>query len=171
MNEVLGSGRKHSIMDMMRLQTDYLSIPARTLVPLLANVTADAPEVERARRLLLEWDYVLHKTSAAAAVYAAWEENLRRNVRELFVPQNARSLIRISFSGTIDRLIAPPAEFGPDPLAGRDNLLVRSLAEAVRTLEQRLGPDPDSWQKLKSSVASVIKYSPNHLLRKKLPSR
>ena len=145
-NEVLGSGRKHSMMDMMRLQTDYLSIPARTLVPLLANVPADAPEVERARRLLLDWDYVLDKTSVAAAVYAAWEGNLRRNVRELFVPEDARSLIRISSSRTRDWLIAPPGEFGPDPLAGRDSLLVRSLAEAVRTLEQRLGPDPDAWQ-------------------------
>ncbi|MCZ6916312.1 MAG: penicillin acylase family protein, partial [Gemmatimonadetes bacterium] len=145
-NEVLGSGRKHSIMDMMRLQTDYLSIPARTLVPLLASVPAPAPELERARRLLLDWDYVLDKTSVAAAVYAAWEGHLRSNVRELFVPEDARGLVRISLSRTIDWLIAPPGEFGPDPLAGRDSLLVRSLAEAARELEQRLGPDPDAWQ-------------------------
>ncbi len=67
-------------------------------------------------------------------------------MRELFVPEDARGLIRISSSRTRDWLIAPPGEFGPDPLAGRDSLLVRSLAEAVRTLEQRLGPDPDTWQ-------------------------
>jgi penicillin amidase len=36
-NEVLGSGKKHSIDDMMRLQFDYLSIPARTLIPMLKD--------------------------------------------------------------------------------------------------------------------------------------
>ncbi|MEL6925151.1 MAG: penicillin acylase family protein, partial [Bacteroidota bacterium] len=35
--EVLRSGRIHSLMDMAALQTDYLSIPARTLVPLLSH--------------------------------------------------------------------------------------------------------------------------------------
>src|SRR5205085_6508402 len=37
-NEVLGTGRKHTISDMMRLQFDYLSIPARQLVPYLSNL-------------------------------------------------------------------------------------------------------------------------------------
>ena len=31
--EVLSSGRQHSMLDMARLQTDYLSIPARELNP------------------------------------------------------------------------------------------------------------------------------------------
>ena len=39
-SEVLGSGRKFAIADLMRLQTDYLSIPARQLVPLLRDVPA-----------------------------------------------------------------------------------------------------------------------------------
>ncbi|MGI9626996.1 MAG: penicillin acylase family protein, partial [Longimicrobiales bacterium] len=36
-SEVLASGRRHSMADMMALQTDNLSIPARTLVPLLQH--------------------------------------------------------------------------------------------------------------------------------------
>ena len=34
-SEVLGSGRLHTIADMMRLQNDNVSLPARALVPLL----------------------------------------------------------------------------------------------------------------------------------------
>jgi hypothetical protein len=41
-HEVLDSGRKLSMMDMMQLQQDELSIPARSLVPLLRVPAADA---------------------------------------------------------------------------------------------------------------------------------
>jgi penicillin amidase len=145
-NEVLGSGRKHSMLDMMRLQTDYLSIPARTLVPLLADLPAADPGVERLRRLLLDWDYVMDKNSVAATVYAEWERRLRGNIQELFIPELARGLVRTSMSRTMDWLMAPPGEFGTDPVAGRDVLLLRSLREAQRSLEQRLGSDPATWQ-------------------------
>ena len=54
--EVLGSGRLHSMADMMALQTDYLSIPARTIVPMLRHVATGGGDVERARQRLLAWD-------------------------------------------------------------------------------------------------------------------
>jgi penicillin amidase len=146
LNEVLGSGRKHSMMDMMRLQTDYLSIPARTLVPLLADLPDATPSVERMRQRLLDWDLVLDKNSATASVYTAWERSLRRNVQALFVPENGRGLVRVSMSKTVDWLLAPPGQFGADPVAGRDSVLLSSLAEALQELEQRLGPDPAAWQ-------------------------
>ena len=41
--EVLGAGRKLDVPDMMRLQTDNLSIIARQLVPLLRNASAPSP--------------------------------------------------------------------------------------------------------------------------------
>jgi penicillin amidase len=46
--EVLGSGRRHAMMDMMRLQNDYTSLPARALVPLLAGVRGGDAAVEQA---------------------------------------------------------------------------------------------------------------------------
>ena len=62
-SEVLGGGRRVTMMDMMRLQTDYLSIPARSLVPLLAPLVAKSVAGERARRSMLTWDFVLDKNS------------------------------------------------------------------------------------------------------------
>jgi penicillin amidase len=146
-NEVLGSGRRHSMMDMMQLQTDELSIPARTLVPLLEDLTADGRAVERARQMLLSWDYVLDKNSMAAGIYVAWEGSLRRNLHELFVPEGARQWIRsLPMKKTVDWLIAPPGGFGDDPVAKRDALLMQSLAEAVTDLQDRLGSDMNRWQ-------------------------
>jgi penicillin G amidase len=72
-NEVLGSGKKHSLADMMRLQFDYLSLPARNLVPLLKDLKSLDPKVESARNQLLSWNYILNANSIEAAIYVMWE--------------------------------------------------------------------------------------------------
>ena len=78
--EVLGSGRKITLGDSMRLQLDELSLPARELVPLLNGVSSKKPEVNSALKLLLGWDHVLSRDSAAAAIYELWVSRLHENV-------------------------------------------------------------------------------------------
>ena len=146
-SEVLGSGRLHSIADMMALQTDYHSIPARTLVPMLRHVTATDRDTERARQLLLAWDLVLAPESVAAGIYAAFEARLRGNVVALCVPPSARGLLRgMAMVKVIGHLTTPGGEFGDDPVAGRDAVLLRSLEEAVAGLRAKLGDDMDRWR-------------------------
>jgi penicillin amidase len=146
-SEVLASGRRHSMMDMMRLQTDEVSIPARTLVPLLEDLVASDRNTERARTMLVDWDYVLDKSSNEAGIYVAWERRLQRNMRELFVPAPAREFIRsLAMKKIVDWIVAPPGEFGAQPTVGRDSLLLRSLTEAVDGLRGRLGDDMEQWR-------------------------
>ena len=145
--EVLGSGRLHSIADMMALQTDYFSIPARTLVPMLRHVTPTDRDTERARELLLAWDFVLRPTSVTAGIYASFESRVRANVRDVFVPEEQRRhLGGMALTKVIGHLTGPGGEFGDDPLAGRDAVLMRSLEEAVAGLPDKLGGDMDRWQ-------------------------
>ena len=146
-SEVLGSGRRHTMADMMALQTDYHSIPARTLVPMLRHVTATDDDTERARQRLLAWDFVLAPESVAAGIYAAFESRLRGNVNALFIPGNARGLLRgMAMVKIVAHLTTPGGEFGDDPVAGRDAVLLRSLEEAVAELRGKLGSDMDTWQ-------------------------
>jgi penicillin amidase len=146
-SEVLDAGRKLSVEDMKRLQTDYLSIPARELVPLLADLSAPNETTERARRLLLGWNDVLDASSVPAGIYEAWYGRLSMNVARLVVPPAARPYFRaLSTKKVIDWLQAPPAAFGATPVATRDSLLVESLAEAVADLTQRFGADAEAWQ-------------------------
>ena len=146
-SEVLGSGRLHSMADMMALQTDYHSIPARTLVPMLRHVTATDRDTERARQLLLAWDFVLSPESVAAGIYAAFESRLRGNVVVLFVPPAARGLLRgMAMVKVIGHLTTPGGEFGDDPVAARDTVLLRSLEEAVAGLREKLGGAMDRWR-------------------------
>ena len=145
--EVLGSGRLHSMADMMALQTDYLSIPARTLVPMLRHVAPTDRDTERARQLLLAWDFVLAPESVAAGIYAAFESQVRSDVRDLFVSEEQRPhLGGMALVKVIGHLTAPGGEFGDDPIAGRDAVLLRSLEAAVAALRDKLGGDVDRWR-------------------------
>src|SRR5439155_3692694 len=123
--EVLRAGKKLSLDDMMRLQTDYLSIPARQLVPLLARVKSVEPATESARRALLAWNLVLDKGSAAAGIYETWFRRLGDNVAQRVMPAEARGYFRnLSASRVVGWLVTPPVSFGANAAAVRDSILV-----------------------------------------------
>ncbi|MEP6991849.1 MAG: penicillin acylase family protein, partial [bacterium] len=145
-NEVLGSGRRVSMMDMERLQTDYTSIPARSLVPMLAALPSTDAATERARQSLLAWNDVLDKTSVPAGIYEAWYRALSTNVANVFIPPQARGMLRgISTHRLIEWLVSPGGEFGPNPLAARDSILMTSLTSAVAELTKLYGADMNGW--------------------------
>ena len=145
-SEVLGAGRKLAVADMMRLQTDYLSIPARELIPLIRDLDVRAPAVEAARRALLAWDDVLDSKSVAAGIYEAWYRHLSEDLSKLLVPEAAKPFLpTLSTARVIDFVMAPTGAFGVNPTGVRDSLLVRSLGEAVAELTQRFGADTTKW--------------------------
>jgi len=145
-NEFLGSGRRFNLQDMIDLQHDYLSIPARSLVPLLRELRSDDPAVEDARRRLQEWDFRLDRNSVSAGIYVAWERRMLDNIQDVFVPARAQPHISVGMKKMMDLLLAPPGEFGRDAIGGRDAFLLRSLSEGLQDLREKLGPDVDGWQ-------------------------
>jgi penicillin amidase len=147
-SEVLGSGRKQSVPDMMRLQTDYFSVMARQLVPLLRDVSVATPsvETERARQTLLGWDFVLDKHSIAAGLYEAWYRHLAEDVSRAVIPADARPYFRaLGASRVVEQVVSPSGALGKNPVLARDSLLVRSLGEAVADLTERYGPEESKW--------------------------
>jgi penicillin G amidase len=155
-NEVLASGRDYGVGDMARLQNDDLSIPARTLVPLLQGVDVRDPRAQKARGLLLGWDAVAGTDSVPAGIFEMWLRRIRANLVELRVPKGSRAALgtllvgrdggELSMNRVIEWLQAPDSAFGADPAAGRDALLGRSLLQAVAALTEKLGRDMTRWQ-------------------------
>ncbi len=144
--EVLAGGRNFTTMDMMQLQNDELSIPARTLVPLLNGLRSDRPLVQQALERLLAWDYVLARDSVAAGIYAAWQERLWQNFLDRQVPQALHEHFpTIVLQPVINSLLAPDSRYGPDPTTGRDQFILLSLEQAVQNLTDRFGPEPPAW--------------------------
>jgi penicillin amidase len=129
--EVLGSGRIFTVADMEHLQNDVVSLPARALVPMLRGLNLPAGPARDAQQQLLAWNDVLDKDSIPAAIFQAWKRRLEANLHALLVPKAAQPFISLSLAKSIRFLEAPDGRFGPDPIAGRDALLVKSLQEAT----------------------------------------
>jgi len=145
-DEVLWSGQMHTVVDMMRLQHDELAIPARILVPFLEDLPVKDSRVEKARDLLLGWDFVLDKDSVPAAIYVSWERRLQDNMFNKLVPEPARPYLRgLNLKRMIDWLSIPDGRFGDDPILGREQMLIASLIAAVEDLDDRLGTDMSKW--------------------------
>ena len=144
-SEVLGSGRKFNMTDMVELQHDYFSIPARTLIPFFKELESDDFEVEQARQMLLDWDFVLGKESVEAGIYVAFERQLLDNIELLKVPEIAKSYVSVGMKTAIDMLLAPDGDFGNDPIQGRDEFLLQTLSQGIQNLKQKLGPEFKDW--------------------------
>jgi penicillin amidase len=146
-DELLGAGRRLTMVDMTQFQHDEMSLPARNLIPLLRHIELSDPRAREAQAKLLDWDFVLRKESVAAAIYVSLERRLLENVKAKVVPESAQKLVRwLNLKRVIDWLGAPDGRFGEDPIAGRDAILKASLEQAVSDLTKRLGPDMSGWR-------------------------
>lgn len=144
--EVLGSGKIFSPMDMAVLQTDYLSVPARTLIPMLKNLTITDNEIaEQARQMLLKWDFQMNKESVSAGIYRAWEGRLYNNVKSQVVPKAENDLASVPTMRIIEWLVFPDGHFGKNPIQTRNDILTKSLKETVYNLGQKFGKDMSKW--------------------------
>jgi penicillin amidase len=70
--QLIGPGRKYSLDDHQRMQNDAHSLRAAADIRELAGWTSNDAHVERARKMLSQWDAVYTKDSAAAALYETW---------------------------------------------------------------------------------------------------
>jgi penicillin amidase len=145
--EVLSSGRKFTVADMIQLQNSDLSIPARSLVPLLHDLEFADPVVRQAAARLLHWNYVLDRDSVEAGIYEMFQRRLMANVQAVVVPASVRPYLGMPpMVRIVAFLTAPDGRFGSDPVKGRNEVLTKSLSEAVAELTKRLGPDMEKWK-------------------------
>lgn len=139
-SEVLANKPKHSVDDMKRLQFDYLSNPARQLIPYLKTVKSKDAEVEKLREMLLGWDFVMDKNSIPAAIYSAWEKKILESAYPFIVPERGRAIIKsVSLKSTI-RWIQTRKQ------KERDSFFLASLEGAIQNLHKKLGDDLNQWQ-------------------------
>lgn len=146
--EVLNSKNKHSVLEMAKLQSDYLSLPAREMIPFLQNLESENLNFQWMKNQLLNWDYTLDAASIPAALYVTLERAISRSLWKNAVPDEAKAFISgIQLKRILEWLEKPTVQlFGANPKRGRDDFIVRMMIQSMEELEKRLGKDRTQWQ-------------------------
>jgi penicillin amidase len=158
--QVLGPATQSTVADMVRLQGDYVSLPARRVVRALSGQRWTDQAAERAARLLLGWDGTLAADSTAAAVFQVWyRRHLRPGLRRLALAQIlppdkvaaalAAVLPEDDLAGDpridLELIENPGSRLGVNPAAVLAGLFEESLSAAMTDLTNLLGPDEQDW--------------------------
>lgn len=146
-NEVLGVEKKFTMDEMKALQTDYLSVAARSLVPMMDAIRVEGI-ARAAKDRLAGWDFILAPTSVEAGIYAMWERHILSSARKKFIPPQLRDLTELDLQlvKVIEWLKNPDEKFGSDPLKDRDKFLRETFESAVSELKNKLGDSVDNWE-------------------------
>lgn len=145
-NDVLSRTPKSDIEASKSLQTDYTSLPAAQLLPLLAATVPKTEPYRSAWDKLQTWDRVLDRNSVGAGIYVAWERELLAEARRRFLPARVNGLVNLQLSTVIRWLREPAGVFGRDPVAERDAFLSSCFTKSVDGLKQKFGPDMQAWR-------------------------
>ncbi len=156
--ELLNSKKKHSVKDFEKYQMDFVSPYAKKLTKYVLeafdSVNVTGPNLKIALKLLHEWNFKLDQYSQAAAIYSVFLRHLFQNIflnkmgRELYdeyvfvqnIPlRTVMQLMNNRNSSWFDDPSTPQVE-------KRDDILRKSLDDALTELEKKLGKDPTYWQ-------------------------
>ena len=159
-DDVLGGLSAASVQDMVDLQGDYVSVPARRILAAIRGLPiADADQVD-GLDLLLAWDGDLRADSAAAALFEVW---YRRHLRPAVL---ARAIAAATGNGDTDGVLAriankedmladaridvellecPGARLGEDATRFLTDAVRQTLSAALADLGELLGPDRGAW--------------------------
>ena len=147
---------KATVDDMASVHTEKTSIPGQAFAKLLIDVPTQDELSSQARDVLLGWDGVVHRDSAAPTIYNALRDNLVKLVLQPYLGSLARDAfdtlgrggpahigrLKSRFHTMIeedDRTLLPPD-------ADWQSLMSTALAKAVKQLEEKLGPDVEGWR-------------------------
>ena len=134
--------------DFARIHSDSYSLRAASYVPLLAGLSSDDAAVQRALDTLGQWDYQERRDSVGASLFEIFYMRLahnvladdvgEENVSDAYSTIYFHQLAQDTAARWWDDATTPETE-------SREDILLRSLAEAVTWLSENLGGDMDEW--------------------------
>ena len=152
--DLLADEEDATIETMRRIQADSYSLPAEAMRPYLLALDPEDDLQARALALVEAWDLHCDADQAGAAVYQAW---LWFVVKNLLGDELGDELIKdymFYYSAIVAEMIEwlarPDTRWFNDvstpQVETRDDILRRSLADAVGWLIKHHGPTPERWQ-------------------------
>jgi penicillin G amidase len=143
--------------DARGLQTDTGSVVAERWVPYITAACRTTSDLAEPLALFDGWDFRIDKKSAAAALFNAFYSRMMKNTiadeigDDLFSQLSAPYLVYIidlvltKNIGNRDFVLFDDATT-PDVTENRDDIIKKSMLEAVEELSDRIGGDPADWR-------------------------
>ncbi|NDB80673.1 penicillin acylase family protein, partial [archaeon] len=100
-DRILESKQSFDIQEMLKLQVDYYSIPAEQIINLANNLITDNKEYFT---LLENWDKKLEKNSIEAGIYIEWQNQIRSEIQDQYIPDEVKDYIEMQLYRVIDIL-------------------------------------------------------------------
>ena len=148
-SQVLSASSGVTMEDMLRLQTDHVSVAAQRVLPVLEGISSPDPAAAAAIELLAGWDMVLENDSAAAALFTVWFGSGRLGRRLLshaVSSEVAAAIGNPNQSIALEMLESPQDWFDEDPSETVERAILESLSDALGEMENQFGRDPSSWR-------------------------
>lgn len=138
---------RFSMADFQSIQHDNTTLPGQALARLVRRVDQKETNLAPYVTLLAEWDGVLTAESRAGPLYAVWLSELLEAFFGRHVPAALVETTRSSRTSVPVLLAAleSPDEFWFGSDAERDRLLTKTLAAAVRKVQDALSADSSQW--------------------------
>lgn len=149
--QVLDRLPKVSLEACVALQSDILNPQALRLIRMLHEAEISDPDLREAVQWIVGWDGRIAVDSPQAALYEVWcAHHLVPEVLQSVNPALPQSVCVVGELGVPDSILEllekPDERLGPAPKRARDELVLRTLANALEELRCRLGPERASWQ-------------------------
>ena len=155
---LLNSKKKHSVKDFEKYQMDFVSPYADTVTKYILNafstVKVTNAHLQLALNLLKNWNYKMNQYSQVPAIYEMFIKHLMQNIflnkmgEDLF---NEYVLVQnVPLRVIIQLLDNPDSSWFDDPstpqVETRDDVIRKSMDDALTELETKLGNNPAIWQ-------------------------
>jgi penicillin G amidase len=156
--ELLNSREKHSSEDFMNYQMDIFSSYAKQFVPYILNafdgikITDD--NLNKSLELLEKWDFEMHKFSQTPSIFLTFFDKLLKNTYLDEMGEDLYNqyvfLANIPYRNILELFANPDSDWFNDvnttAKETRDEIIRKSLADALTELENKYGSNIKFWQ-------------------------
>ena len=156
--ELLSSKQKQSAADFKKYQMDQVSPYARTIIPYILKAFEGIKVTDKNLNTSLElfdkWDFDLNKYSQTPSIYAVFLKHLLKNIYYDEMGDDLYNrfvfLANVPYRSLLQILEKPQSSWFDDvntrKIETRDEIIRKSLADALTELEENYGKDLTGWQ-------------------------
>ena len=156
-DQIVGSKEKFTFDEIRKMQLDNVSVEAQYWVPHVLAACGSVDDMKPALGLFRGWDYSSNINSPAATLFNAFYKYMAQHTLENKVGARLMAELAQDYQVYIpDRLLTKMVNAKDDGVFDdvttadiketRDDIIRKSMKDAVAELSTRLGQDPSKWQ-------------------------